>query len=87
MEQSPGRLRSEGPLHLLIAGEDVLVWIDDRAFDDLIDVANGSEEICNAGRCDADGREGGGAVELEELLECSWSGWIVCVYEFLVDIV
>ena len=74
-------------MHLLIACEDVLLWVDDGAAHDLIDVANGSEEICNAGRCDADGREGGGAVELEELLEGSRCGWIVCFYEFLVDIV
>ena len=87
MEQSRGRLRSEGPLHLLIACEDVLLWIDDGASDDLIDVANGSEEICNASRCYAAGRECGGGVELEELLEGGWCGWIVCFYAFLVDIV
>ena len=74
-------------MHLIIPGEDVLVRIDDGAGDDLIDVANGSEEICNASSCNAAGRECCGGVELEELLEGSGCSCVACFYQFLVDIV
>ena len=42
---------SERPLHLLIAGDHVLLWIDDRTCNDLIHVANGKDDIGNAARC------------------------------------